>query len=114
MKEAEPLLHDEETEKKFKERWQHKLVVIGKIFLLEEIKAKGLKIKDDLMFQGWTKFLEIKEPIYSKLVRGVYVVSLKNQDLIIQSNIKGRDVFLMEHHIRIALDMNDKDGATYQ
>lgn len=62
-----PLFHDEETEK-FKEKWQHRPVVTRKTFLLEEINEKGLEIKGGLEFQGWTKFLEMKEPAYPKLV----------------------------------------------
>lgn len=81
-------------------------VVTGKIYLLEEIEEKGLEIRGDLMFQGWTKFLEMKELVYPKLVRGLYTAaSLKKEDFIIQRNIKGKNVLLMEHHIKTALDM---------
>lgn len=70
-----PIFKDKETERIFKEKWQHRSVVTGKVFLVEEINEKGLEIGEDLEYQGWTMLLDIKEPVYPKIVRSFYVAA---------------------------------------
>lgn len=104
------------VENRFKEKGKKRFVVTGKTFLLEEIEEKGLEIKGDMEFQGWTKFITMKEPIYPKLVRGFYVAATLNKEsFAIESKIKRTEMVLIELYVYVddALGMEAIDGGSY-
>jgi len=58
--------------KTFKEKWSSRLIVPGRYFDFEALKTKDISLQKFTDAMGWTKFLQIHEKHYPKLVRAFF------------------------------------------
>lgn len=75
----------------------------GRIFLFKELEDLGWTIKENTKALRWNTFLEIQDPIYSRLVHAFYATAISHKDLNLESQIKGVSIVLTPEKIAEAL-----------
>ncbi|AES78759.1 hypothetical protein MTR_7g045120 [Medicago truncatula] len=109
----EPLF-DPSLKKDFKEKWGNRSIGIGRYYDFVKLEKDKVVLKEYVDEQGWTKFLQLRERHYPKLIQAFYFMAeAYPEESLIVSRIKDVEIRLTPQVISNTLGISNTGQTVF-
>ena len=99
--------------KEFKEKWGSRSIAVGRYFDFVNWESEKIVLKEYVEEQGVTKFLEIPERHYPKLIQAFYMAEAFPEESLIVSRVKDVEIRLTPQVISDILGISNKGKTVF-
>jgi len=107
-------LFDPTLKKEFKEKWGNRSIGIGRYYDFVKLENDKIVLKEYVDEQGWTKFLQLRERHYPKLIQAFYFMAeAYPEESLIVSRIKDVEIRLTPEVISEILGISNTGQTVF-